>query len=665
MDALAVNAKQARMPTWVGQVPCRYRHRCGARCGGKVPAGLDPVHLTHLECVMTFRRRDLLISLALAVLCALVAGWAGYKMVCAAGINEQHALAERRMDIANETLEREIEKYGLLPRTAAVSPNVIDFLSRPATAEGVAEINRQLRTLNDSAGTLQTYLVDPSGRIVASSNWSEKDSFIGRDISYRPYFQNAQPGRTTGYYAVGTTGDAPGYFLASAVEDGGRRLGVVAVKLGLDQLERLWLGQPEPALMVDDNGIVVISSVPDWKFSALRPLPAATLAHLEASQQYNHREIRTLDWKVLTTFRNGSFLVRAGTPAGTATYLAAGRPVPDLHMHMIVLTEPREVYRVAWGWAIACAALAALACALLHVLNMRRLSIRERLAMREALQASHDRLEMLVEARSAELRRANEGLRREVSERIQAVKQLQSFQEELIRTENLAVIGQLSAGIAHEINQPLAALSTLSANAVRFLERNDLVTVRLNLGRISDLVARMGALTGQLRSFARRSTGEIGATAVGLRVDGAVALLAHRLTKDGVVVELLPPGGVLTVLCDPVRLEQVLVNLISNAVDASSDLRVPHIQVSWGPEGESGIIRVRDNGIGLTDAVKAHLFEPFFTTKKTSGLGLGLAISADIIRGFGGALTADNNPDGGATFTITLPLAEQKETCDA
>ncbi|WP_029005705.1 sensor histidine kinase [Azorhizobium doebereinerae] len=610
---------------------------------------------------MAFRRRDLSIFLSLALILSLAAGWLGYLVMRTVGLEDLHAVAERRLAIAHATLERQIEKYGLLPNTASVSRDVIDFLTHPTTPQSVEEMSRQLKTLNGSAGTLQTFLINPEGRIVASSNWREPDSFVGRDISYRPYVQNAQPGRTTGYYAVGTTGDAPGYYLATAVESDGRRVGVVAIKLGLDQLERLWLGLSEPALMVDDNGVVVLSSVPGWKFGVLGPLPPEAASRLVQSQQYNQRALRPLDWVVQKTLPDGSAFVRAGTGADSQTYLAVTHDVPNMHMRIIVLTEPRQVYLVAWGWGVA-AAMTALACALLHALNLRRISVRERLAMREALQASHDRLEILVEERSAELRTVNAGLRREVGERIQAVKQLQSFQEELIRTENLAVIGQLSAGIAHEINQPLAALSTLSANAVRFLERDDLDTVRFNLGRISELVARMGTLTGQLRSFARRSTGEIGVLPIGPRIDSAVALLSHRLTKDGVVVELLPPPAPLLVPCDAVRLEQVLVNLISNAVDASADQKVPHIQIRWQAEGEVATIAVIDNGVGLADTVKAHLFEPFFTTKKTSGLGLGLAISADIIRGFGGTLSADNNPDGGARFVITLPTATQKET---
>jgi two-component system C4-dicarboxylate transport sensor histidine kinase DctB len=170
----------------------------------------------------------------------------------------------------------------------------------------------------------------------------------------------------------------------------------------------------------------------------------------------------------------------------------------------------------------------------------------------------------------------------------------------------------------------------------------------------------MGALTGQLRSFARRSTGEVGAVAVLGAVDNAVALLEHRLVKDGVVLERRAPPKPLKVCCEVVRLEQVLVNLISNAIDATASRKVRHIVLQWRDIEDRVRIEVVDNGEGLTGEVRARIFEPFFTTKKTSGLGLGLAISADIIKGFGGTLTAGDRPEGGACFTIDLPMARQE-----
>lgn len=286
----------------------------------------------------------------------------------------------------------------------------------------------------------------------------------------------------------------------------------------------------------------------------------------------------------------------------------------------------------------------------------------ERDAARAALERANEELESKVEARNAELRAINRNLEAEIAERIQAAQQLKSMQEELIRTENLAVIGQLSAGISHELNQPLAALGTLSENAVRFLERGDIETTRFNLDRITHLVARMGILTERLRSFARRSAGDLEDVEIGRSVDNALAILGHRLSREATRVEIAPPPEAVVAQANAVRVEQILVNLIGNAIDATAGADAPQVTVSWEDREGLAVVRVADNGVGLGPEMEAKIFEPFFTTKKNGGgLGLGLAISADIAKSFGGALSAANRDGGGAVFTLELPLQTGEE----
>ncbi len=288
----------------------------------------------------------------------------------------------------------------------------------------------------------------------------------------------------------------------------------------------------------------------------------------------------------------------------------------------------------------------------------------ERDAARAALERANEELESKVEARNAELRAINRDLEAEIAERIQVAQQVKSMQEELIRTENLAVIGQLSAGISHELNQPLAALGTLSENAVRFLERGDIETTRFNLDRISHLVARMGVLTERLRSFARRSAGDVEDVEIGRSVDNALAILGHRLSREATRVEIAPPPDAVVAKANAVRVEQILVNLIGNAIDATAGADSPQVTVSWEERAGRAVVRVVDNGVGLAPKMEAKIFEPFFTTKKNGGgLGLGLAISADIARGFGGTLSAANRAAGGAEFTLELPVDAEGGVC--
>ncbi|MDC7785070.1 ATP-binding protein [Rhodoplanes sp. TEM] len=290
----------------------------------------------------------------------------------------------------------------------------------------------------------------------------------------------------------------------------------------------------------------------------------------------------------------------------------------------------------------------------------------ERDAAREALERAYENLEGKVEARSSELRIANAALHAEVEERDKANRQLKSMQEELIRTENLAVIGQLSAGIAHELAQPLAALATLSENAVRFLDLGDEATVRGNLDRIVRMVDRMGILTSRLRSFARRTGAEREVIDLGRSVENALALLGHRHDREHMRIVLDPSQTPVFVHANAVRVEQILVNLISNAFDATRGVADAVAVIAWTASGAQAVLTVTDNGPGFAPDILTRIFEPFFTTKTKSGggLGLGLAISADIARIYGGSLTAAEAPQGGAVFTLALPLADPTGTAE-
>ncbi len=299
-----------------------------------------------------------------------------------------------------------------------------------------------------------------------------------------------------------------------------------------------------------------------------------------------------------------------------------------------------------------------LLCIAAAMVFQRRRHLRDRLAAREALQKAYDELELKVEERTADLSATNKRLQDEVAERARAERTLRAAQDELIQAGKLAVIGQLSAGIVHELNQPLAALRTLSGNAIRFLDRGDETTTRTNLERIRQLVDRMGQITGQLKAFARKSTGEAQPSDLRIVVGNAIALLDQRLKSAGAQVISHFPTTPIEAFCDPNRLEQGLVNLAANSLDAMAGRPQQALDISARRQGERIEVKVRDQGPGLDEEARNHLFEPFFTTKEAgSGLGLGLAISAGIVADFGGNLTGDNHPDGGAVFTLDLPAA--------
>ena len=281
----------------------------------------------------------------------------------------------------------------------------------------------------------------------------------------------------------------------------------------------------------------------------------------------------------------------------------------------------------------------------------------------QALEQARQGLEIKVQQRTADLLTVNTALQQEVAERIQTEQTLRAAQDELVQAGKMAVLGQLSTEMAHELNQPLTALRTLASNSQRFLERGQTDVAQRNLQRMVELTERMGFMTGQLRNFARKSAGDARAVLVASLLDGAQDVLEVRIARSAAVVvsALTPPD--LHVWCDANRVQQVLVNLMANALDAMQGLSQPRLEIDCQASGQWARIIVRDHGPGLSEDARKRLFEPFFTTK-SEGLGLGLSLSADIVRASGGSLQASNHPRGGAVFQLLLPMVDTLQVAD-
>ena len=603
----------------------------------------------------------------------VLSGFAAHRIAQQIGLADLQATGLHRLDLYTASLEREIGKYAFLPGTLGLERDVLALLGQTGDDKLAPRVNAYLEQLNERAGTLSIYVIDTAGHVVASSNWRRADTYLGEDLSFRPYFREAMDSGNGRFFGIGTTRGEPGYYLASTLADERRTLGVAVIKVSLEQLEKSWSTVEAPAMVSDENGVVILGSVADWKFTTLRPLDEATRSAFDQTQQYNRRALKPLGLKEIRELEHGARLVNIAKegPEMVTVYPVAGRflaqsrPLPGTPWTLTVLSHLEQVDEIAQSRAM----LAVVGAAFLFMLGMswneRRRHLKDRLAAREALQKAHDELERKVDERTADLSAANQLLQDEVAERIRAERTLRAAQDELVQAGKLAVIGQLSTGIAHELNQPLAALRTLSGNGVRFLERGDLKTTRSNLERIAQLVDRMGSITGQLRTFARKSSGELKTVALRQALDNTLALLEPRLRQSR--AEIVRHGTLPEPCahCDPNRLEQVLINLIGNALDAMEGRPAPCIELCCTTVGHLARLTVRDHGPGLTEEALSHLFEPFFTTKEAGvGLGLGLTISAGIIRNFGGTLSGANHPEGGAVFTLDLPLPEESKPHD-
>ncbi|MDR3409894.1 MAG: ATP-binding protein [Formivibrio sp.] len=614
--------------------------------------------------------RTSIVYALVALLLTVASGWHVYHLTFENMLGEIKTQAHHRLETYDNSLEREIDKYANFPYVVGLDASLWEYLADTSNARLKLRSNLYLEKLNDRVGSLALFLLDTSGTVVASSNWNKSDSFVGRDLSYRPYYKNVGIDRIERFYGIGTTNNEPGYFLSTAVHIGDQIIGTAVVKVSLEQLEKSWSSAESPAILSEGHGVVVLSSVPSWKYAALSPLDEEARRQIIISQQYNGHALlpfgmtvrRVLDESssIVTlppTGRNGSNLFSTDGLFLTQTRLMTGTP-----WHLTVFSDLKNAEDQAKIRATLAVLITAVLLGLVFIFMLRHVHLREILQAREALQRANDELERNVAERTADLSAANAKLQQEVEERSRAEQILREAQDGLVQASKLAVIGQLSAGIAHELNQPLAALSTLSGNAVKFIARGDVETASSNLERIGPLVERMGLMTGQLKSFARKSSGEPRLVVLGKSLDNALFLQEQRLLRGGVGVTIDFPKDDVQVWCDPNRLEQVLVNLIGNALDAMEQVNNPRIELSASVTDGVAKLQVRDYGPGLSQETLTHLFEPFFTTKAPGlGLGLGLPISAGIVRDFGGELTAWNAPDGGAVFALTIPIYKESE----
>lgn len=610
------------------------------------------------------------LSLLLILLLVAGVGVGAFRASVSASLVELQTNANQRLELYATSLESEIARYDHLPGVLGLSQNIDAMLHKPNDRDLRQAANEYLERLTIRTGALAIYMQNRQGRVIASSNWWRPESYVDEDDSFRPYFKEAIVGKTGHFFGVGTTQSEAGYYLSEGYFDNGDALGVAVVKISLSHLEKSWAESKTLAMVSDPNGVVILASEPSWKFTTLGPLSAEQTENFYRTLQYNRIPLTQLGLKTVRRLDNNAQIVRL--PESTnkplirlpypSNYLAQTRPLPRSKWKLTVLSSLGPVYELAFNRAALASALTAFALLGLVLLNERRRRLRDKLKAREALQAAYNDLERKVEERTADLSATNHLLEGEIAERIRSEKNLRQAQDELVQAGKLAVIGQLSTGIAHELNQPLAALRTLSGNTVKFLERGDLKTASNNLSTINHLVDRMGTITGALKSFARKSSSSIGNADLGRAIDNALLLLDQRLKRTQVEVLRLTAPDALTAHCDPNRLEQVLVNLLANALDELENTSQPRIEISSHAVADTVIIKVRDTGPGLADTALEHLFEPFFTTKPVGvGLGLGLTLSSGIIAEAGGTLKADNHPEGGAEFTLSLPAAN-KET---
>ncbi|WP_459200304.1 sensor histidine kinase [Pseudomonas tremae] len=538
------------------------------------------------------------------------------------------------LDLYVANLLGTLHRYETLPQILGNLPALRGALADPKDAATLEKANHLLSDITRQTGADVMYLMDANGLTLAASNSEQKDSFIGRNFSFRPYFIDALAGRTGRFFGLGTTSAKRGYFFAGPVSDGEQVIGVLVVKVDLDHTETLWGKTPEQLLLTDQSGVVILTSNPEWRFRATRDLTDDEKKAIVSIQSYPTRDPRPLRidenaWLTQT---------QAIDETGWNVNILAPRALLDRQVRTVV--------------AIGGAALLVLML-LLGLMMQRRRHYLDRIAFEAKARRE---LEMRVIERTSDLEGLNSRLRQEVLEREQAQQELVQAQDELVQTSKLTALGTMSASISHELNQPLAAIRSYAENAEVLLDHQRTEEARGNLKLISELTGRMASIIAHLRAFARRDRHAPESVALQPALDDALALLAKR--RRAMEVELIRdlPDATLWVQAGETRLRQVLGNLLANALDALTEKGPPRrLWISAEQTAQGVNLYIRDNGPGFSEEALARAREPFFTTKtRTQGLGLGLAICDTLMRALGGELLFANHPSGGAVLTLRL-----------
>ncbi|MFC7704098.1 ATP-binding protein [Plastorhodobacter daqingensis] len=524
--------------------------------------------------------------------------------------------AELRLVLYSGNLQSELQRNSVVPLLLARDPELINALR----TEDFSRTSQRLISFQGEIGAASLVLLDASGRTVAATD----RNLLGTNHRQDPYFVEAQRSKDTVFTAARRETGGYEFTFARAVLHENRVIGVVAVEVDLMKYERAWAGLTDAVAVTDSEGYVILSTEPRWRglsmdeALAVRDAPSAIQRALRAPA----------DW---------------------------GQERPDAYLRgeAVMRNEARIPFR---GWRI--------------VSFTRYDSVRERVNGVLALEIMGFAVLLaftfymmsrrawsqsaVFQQESAELRRLNARLQREIAEREKVQKDLAVAEQTLAQSSKLAALGEMSAAVSHELNQPLAAMKTYLAGARLLLQRKRTDEAVASFQRIDDLIERMGAITRQLKSYARKGGEAFEPVDLRTCVSSALAMMEPQLKEREVKITRTLPRKPVMVMADRLRLEQVIINLLRNALDATKGVRDPHVDLLLS-QGETAILAVRDNGPGIEDL--DNLFEPFYTTKKPGeGVGLGLAISSGIVTDLGGRLTARNGEGGGAVFEVQLPI---------
>ncbi|HDM8052677.1 sensor histidine kinase [Vibrio harveyi] len=597
---------------------------------------------------MSQKNRIILIFFAFYFLCAFIGGHWVWSHSYQSLLDKHQSQLER----FSSHIQNKLDKYAHIPHLLSKDEPLVEALLNPENSAQLEITNRYLESVNGVIEAADTYLIDKWGTTIAASNWRKERSFVGRNFAFRPYFKQAITGQRSQYYALGSTSGKRGYYYSYPIVYAGGVIGVVVVKMDLSKIEDNWQ-QPNSVFVASDpNGIVFMSSRNDWLFKSLQPLEEPTAAEVWASRQYLNTTIDSLGFVGDVSLAHTE--AKQGYPYNKGTLVVSSLPLENLKLTIRVLSPKQSVIWFTMGYLLVLTLVFTVLFLVGQLIYHRQQRHRQ---IERIQQEANQKLEYQVMARTAELQA-------EIAQRIETEQTLRVTQDELVQAAKLAVLGQMSTSISHELNNPLAAIRSFAENGKLFLHKEKYERTEDNLTRISALTDRMANISQQLRSFAKKTSGnELAQTHLLPVIASAKELMKPAFKSARVTLNTKLIEQDVEVQINTIQLEQVLVNLLTNAIEATKgqENKQVHLSIEKDIKAELVWIYVDDNGTGLGEFTFSQLCEPFLTTKQ-NGLGLGLSISQQILAGMNGKLSAQNREQGGARFSICLPLISSHTT---
>ncbi len=542
-----------------------------------------------------------------------------------------------RLTLYAGTLRGALSRYAYLPYVLASSEKVQEMLAR---GKSTPEVNLYLEELNHKAGSATVYVMDATGQTLATSNWRDPLSYLGRNYAFRPYFTTAKAGHEGRFFAIGVTTGQPGFFMSHPIYHNETFIGVAVVKVDLDPLQIDWRQGGETVLVSDDNGVVFLSSREDWKYRTLKPLSPEQRQAIRAGRQYGNQPLNLVPLRSIKVFSDDLKIVQADK----TRYLMLSRSLPGLHWKLLHLATMAPVHDRVQAVATTGTALSLLILALAMYLRERR---QKQLSRRQAKEAEA-------------IQQVNLRLQEEIEEHRRTEQTLRDTQAELVQNSKLAALGQMAAGIVHELNQPISAMRTYAASGRLLLKRKDIDQAGEVFTSINRITEHMASVTAQLKIFAHKAPAQSGRVIIQDCIKSALAMTATLFQEFGIQLHQDLPEQPVVLCGDSSRIEQVLVNLIHNGIDAMTGCPQREMQLRVRRREQQVEISLTDSGTGIEEQNRDELFNPFFTTKEVGkGLGLGLSISYRIVTDLGGSIRAVNNPQRGATFIVLLPCWQE------